>query len=136
VLLSVLWQARKALSSSATGVYRHFCIRQHTSAYVSIRQHTSAYVSIRQHTSVYVSRSSALICESNISTLLPYIYNVSIRQHTSAYVSIRQHTLAVWRRSCLDAARCLCRRASPAHQPPQLASATPDTQLLRCQSLY
>jgi hypothetical protein len=52
-----------------------FCIRQHTSAYVtsayvSIRQHTSAYVSIRQHTSAFVS----------------------IRQHPSAYVSIRQHT--------------------------------------------
>jgi hypothetical protein len=41
--------------AALTLVDDRYCIRQHTSAYVSIRQHTSAYVSIRQHTSAYVS---------------------------------------------------------------------------------
>jgi hypothetical protein len=41
------------LQTSADSVHKGierqlFCIRQHTSAYVSIRQHTSAHVSIRQ----------------------------------------------------------------------------------------
>jgi hypothetical protein len=53
-----------------------FCIRQHTSAYVSIHQYTSAYASIRAR------RLGPHSC------CLPHIYlQVSKRQHTSAYTS-------------------------------------------------
>jgi hypothetical protein len=83
-----------------------YCIRQHTSAYVSIRQHTSlpihqqaaflhtSYVSIRQHTLAHVSirqHTSAYLSIPQHTSTSAY---VSIRQHTSAYVSIRQHTSA------------------------------------------
>jgi hypothetical protein len=69
-------------AQAACAAAPRFCIRQHTSAYVSMRRHTLACVSIRQHTSAHVSiRQRASAC-------------VSIRQHTSAHVSVRQHTCA------------------------------------------
>jgi len=52
--------------------------------------------------SVASAKSSELICDRSIPTLLHTSAYVSIRQHTSAYVSIRQHTSAyVSRRSAL-----------------------------------
>ena len=86
--------------------YDHlFCIRQHTSAYVSIRQHTSAYVSIYHlgfGLGVYVHRHlnavfGKLLLVEHHAQLCVSVHTsayVSIRQHTSAYVSIRQHALA------------------------------------------
>ncbi len=78
------WQ----LSSQCSCFSDTFCIRQHTSAYVSIRQHTSAYVSIRQHASAYVSIPATLATSGYVRIRQDTSANVSKRQQTSANVSI------------------------------------------------
>jgi hypothetical protein len=115
----------KVVRVASLSLRPEYCIRQHTSAYVSRRSSAwsrshcapstaaTAYVSIRQHTSAYVSRRSSAWPRSHcapstsayarpplLALIAPPALHtlsayVSIRQHTSAYVSIRQPRLAL-----------------------------------------
>jgi hypothetical protein len=111
-----------------------YCIRQHTSAYVSIsgydalREPPSVSIGIRQHTSACVSIRQHLREPPSVS--------IGIRQHTSACVSIRQHTARASVRPRPDAPGCRpapstayvsIRQHTPAYvsicEPPSVTSA-------------